>query len=378
MENGLQGLGILNTKNDSATVGSPLQTVTNSVNIDTRLIDLSMALSQSDGFAKYVRSWAENTGVATLCDCEQSVMSIPGVFGLKLLSEETAVYNIIPCDNIEVARQIYQTLTSGSNTHTHKCVLVCPYTFEFNDIRKGSSLGVELLGYNEAQEINSAITSSMPYLAVGSTFVHKICKSLNSVYSKHNSDMALNRVKEAFTGDVGGDGGIIGSFKQGFGQLKSSVLGALGSKSDINTSEKEKLILPEMNNENQYNGNEGVTIEQTPSFDVPNYGTNITAGTMGGDERIPSPAESGEDIVTCGTMSKNENEIYVAGEEVSTPVNVNIEKIAEAEVVEQVNSVAVENTVTVSLDKTAEASGIEANTNENVTVSLDKPENTEG
>ena len=329
MKNGLDGLGIINTKNDSATVGSPLQSATGGINADTRLLDLGLTVSQTDEFTEYVKNWAGNTGVAQLYNCEPSLANVGGAFGLKLDCDESIVYNIVPCADSELAKQIYQSLTSGE--HTQKCVLVCPHTFEYNDIRKGLSLGVELLGYNEAQEINSAITSPVTYLAVGESFVHKISKALNSIYCKHNSEMAMNRVKETFTGDGNGTGGIAEALKQGFDQLKSSVLGAVGNKSDFYIQQKEKIRLPDITSSET----NGVTIEQEENFSVPEYGTNITAGTMGGDEYTPSLAESGEDIVTCGTLSRDENTIYTTGEEVESTdntVHVNIEKTEDTEV----------------------------------------------
>ena len=361
---GLEGLGNINTRNDSCTVGTPLQSndfVT--VKADNRLLsnDISQ-FSSTEQFGNYLIDWFQKTGVVEITEVDTTTKQLVGgysAFGAVLEPDVNTRYCIVGCLTIDNVRNLISSIDRSTIMPNSRIVAICFADAIQMEKNKAKKINMEIIGNETIREINSAITSSLPYIASNNSFGYKIASTLNGKYradNRGNFGGIANNLSSA-------SGSIVNSFKEGFTQLKDSVVGAVNSLGGV----KKQLGLGTSENSNnaipQIGGNEEITKEQEtiqrvtqneqiimpktmaniepevmtseqsiepevtiekPSEDVP-YGTDLTPGTLDGPKADLTKQMIGEDIVTPGTLEKENETEYEKVEETFETTGVVVE-----------------------------------------------------
>ena len=382
------GLGIVNTKNDSCTVGTPLSTDQfANVKKDDRLIETDSTIFTDVGvFSEYIRNWFMKTGVVNIsevtdvCVCENSQYS----FGVTMLSDASrCTYIVVPTLSADRTVEVVNRL-KASATKPNNVVVCISYGFIPDDMKRlCHSIGIQIIDNNEIYDINGAICSTMPYLGVGNRLHNKLAKELNAVYK------VANKQQDTFQDDIKSIGSdFVNSFKEGFGQLKESLFSAIGIGDTL--ANKTPKAIEGGNTPNIPASFTPNTPNTSNTMSTPEFGTDITPGTMAGPELEYDERRCGDDIVTPGTLDKPEiaggNVIHVQGvvldkaEEVSETTGVSLEKAEDVQVT-GVNlnkePEVVEDTTGVSLEKTSETmfnTEEQTCTEESTGVSLSKTE----
>lgn len=323
---GLEGLGNINTKNDSCTITSPLMTSECSTFVeDKRLLsnDKERFKNLSE-YADYLYTWLQNSGVVDVSNGITDWYGFKAIQTVVINDRENQKYMVVGCITLENVQQLILNIENSSPKPSIPTVAICFYDSMYAESQRAKAIDMEVVGNESIREINGAITSSLPYLSIGKRFENKLAKALNDKYRSDNT-----AVVTTFTSELTETGNsIISSFKEGLNQLVSSVQGAVGicqsvvQNKGLPNTEKEKLKLPDSQVVDK--PKDSISVEQdnmmVPEVVIEKSEDTITEnratpGTLDGQSVILNKQQTGEDIVTPGTMDKINQTTYEPAEQ---------------------------------------------------------------
>lgn len=361
---GLEGLGNINKVNESCTITSPLMTNSGTTFVeDKRLLVAELEkFGSADEYTNYLYEWLQRSGVVDVSNGITDWYGFKAIQTVVVNDRENQKYMVVGCVTIENVQKIIVTIENSSPKPSIPTVAICFSDSLYAESSRGKAIDVEVMGNEAIREINSAITSTLPYISVGKRFENKIAKALNAKYKSTNGNCTNN-----ITSDLSDAGNsIVSSFKEGINQLAGSIQGAIGfvqttvKNKSLASIEKEILQLPENGAtegvvtgvpvDNAMTSQEGVvmsevSIEKQEQAEPEN---RATPGTMDGPSVILTKQQTGEDIVTPGTMDKVDQTEYEPAEQgfiVETTAEV---QDSSSDISSDINS---EKNIVVSLEK---------------------------
>jgi hypothetical protein len=216
---GLQGLGVINTDNASATIDNHNLSSSTPPVIDNRKFETDMnKFSSVENFCSYTKQFMIDTGVLNVQDIDNTMFSAT--------FQDGETYLVVACPTVENLQSAVNYLQSAPAGLPAKRVAVGFFYADSNVSNLGRQAAVEVFGYNEILDLNNAISSAdnkMPYMHIGvATFETKLAKLLNA---KHK-ETATGSIGSQFSSQASGVGAGLGAaFSEGFGQLKQSLFG---------------------------------------------------------------------------------------------------------------------------------------------------------
>ena len=270
---GLQGLGVINTDNASATIdnhnlSSGMQPINDSRKMETDMNKFSSV----ENFCSYLKQFMIDTTVLNVQEVDQTM------FTATFADGET--YLVVACPTVNNLQSAVSYLQTNPTNLPAKRVAVGFFYTDNNVSNLGRQAAVEVFGYNEILDLNNAIASAdskMPYMHMGAaTFESKLAKLLNAKYK----ETATGNIGTQFSSQAAGVGAGLGAaFSEGFGQLKQSLFGFgkdLGIIKDKNQAPQQPIV----------NGNMGpmqqqpmtnMTPQQQPVAMMPEQPMNVEA-----------------------------------------------------------------------------------------------------
>lgn len=240
--NGLQGLGNISLSGDSSALATP-GIITNKTDGDSRkLATDGSKFADTASFASYLQDWLQSTGIVTLFPAEEDVkrqVNFNDVFctrfnvngGDASYQNSFCIFAALSLVNVQNILQLLLTSTVANNSSVRVVFGYCNFDKETKELAK--RVGAELVGFDEIYEINKAIDDGfnhVPYMSLsGASFHGLLAKELNGIYNRDSSGNFFSQssanIKNTAS-NIGND--MASSFQDGFGQLKNSVLGAVG------------------------------------------------------------------------------------------------------------------------------------------------------
>lgn len=318
---GLEGLGNINTKNDSCTITSPLMTSESLTFVeDQRLLSNDKErFKDLSEYVDYLYTWLQNSGVVDISNGITDWYGFKAIQAVVINDREKQKYMVVGCITLENIQQLILNIENSNPKPSIPTVAICFYDSMYAESQRAKAIDMEVVGNESIREINGAITSSLPYLSIGKRFENKLAKALNDKYRSDNT-----AVVTTFTSELTETGNsIISSFKEGLNQLTSSVQSAVGicqstiRNKGLTSTEKEKLQLTDQLKDSIDVRQEGMV---TPEVIIEKSGdttteNRATPGTLDGPSVILTKQQTGEDIVTPGTMDKINQTTYEPAEQ---------------------------------------------------------------
>ena len=322
----LEGLGNINTRNDSCTITGPLESSTNGQVFieDKRLLaDGSVMFETSEQYTEYLASWLKGTGVANTDETTIDWYGFKGIKASVIGDKQNQVYVVVGSLTLENLRQLIVNMEAYNPKHNVSTVAVCFCDLTQAETARAKALDIEITGNEGIREINNAITSRLPYLSLSDKFENKLAKALNNKYRQSNESITPNTVTSSFgfngLSELGKS--VTDAFKEGFNQLKGSVTSAVAAVAPLKHNNNTQCLTQGNNTqaiesiegasqESVYaNGEPEVIIED--KNEIKNTDTEIvTPGTLDKPTTNLTKQMVGQDIVTPGTMDKEYQTTY--------------------------------------------------------------------
>lgn len=190
---GLQGLGVLNTKNGSTTINNTIDNILQKVDTDKRKLPVYMnQFTTVEQYCDRLRDWIATTEIFNIDVSSNEeryiIATVRDEYANQLLNRN---YEIYGCRNVDEVDSTLTRIENTQNSNNHK--LIISYTnVNKQQKNKAKQLFVELVYADDIIEINNAIDladKGIPYIAIGNSFVHSISKCLNIKYKNTNSNI---------------------------------------------------------------------------------------------------------------------------------------------------------------------------------------------
>lgn len=269
--NGLAGLGNINTDNASATVETPGAAFNKVYNNGRTLETNPSRFSTTQELTEYLLNWFNNTGVCKAyrngyTDC---------AFNLEVNSPTVAVSAYVVCALTE--NEAYSMLDQFMKNAQYSRVNVPAIMGYFNSdagLRLGSeakAVGLSLIGNQEIMQINAAVSDNF-FLSVGSKKLGDlIAKALHEHYKGEIASEKGGTIPGM--GNFGNDSNNLGNaFQEGINQLGGSVKGLLAS---FGLAGNQQQSMPVGNPNANVNPNQG-----NPPYEAGNYQQSVQNPNM--------------------------------------------------------------------------------------------------
>lgn len=231
--NGLEGLGVINTNNASATIDSSSLTV-EKYDTDVRKFSTDgNKFTSIESFYEYLQNYLNNTGIVSVSPVADEIkqqLNFSFIFYAQFntMADNTSVENgfcIFACPSLENVKSIINLLQNSSVSNIpNKRVAIGYFNYDNNIKSMAKQVNLDLMGYQDILDLNNAIDSGdkkLPYMNIGNSFEIILAKQLNHKYSS----MSTGQTSQ-YTQQLSGLGHNLGeSFKEGFSQLKQSIFG---------------------------------------------------------------------------------------------------------------------------------------------------------
>lgn len=237
MNNGLEGLGNINTINDKANVNSPYSFLVKTDTDSRKLVTDGNKFLSDEQYGEYLKNWFDSTGIfdtKRVVKDELQSDEVSFIFYAQLKKEFVntpaenvfCIYAFHSLENVKSTLKLLKTTGSTINS-VHSVVMGCFHCDEETRLEL-KQLGFDITGLDEIYEINQAIDNGLnrlSYCGVNYNKFHtKLAAWLNMKYNKECTDSTVGIISNNIKNEAQSLGNDIStSFKEGFGQMRDSV-----------------------------------------------------------------------------------------------------------------------------------------------------------
>lgn len=190
---GLNGLGVLNAKNESTTVNT-LNNILQKVDTDKRKLPVYMnQFATVEQYCDRLRDWIATTEMFNIDvssnEKQYIIANVKDEYASQLFDRN---YKIYGCRNIDEVNNTLKHIETTQNISDNYKLIISYSNITKQQKNMAKQINVEIICANDIIEINDAIDladKGLPYVAVGNSFVHKISRCLNNKYKNNQGNM---------------------------------------------------------------------------------------------------------------------------------------------------------------------------------------------
>lgn len=241
MNNGIEGLGNINTINDKTNVNSPYSFLAKTDTDSRKLVTDGNKFLSDEQYGEYLKNWFEATDIfdtKRIVKDELQSDEVSFIFYAQLKREfantpAETIFCIYAFHNLENVKNTLKLLkTTGSTINNVPSVVMGCFHCDEETRLELKQLGFSITGLDEIYEINQAIDNGLNglrYCGVNYNKFHtKLAAWLNMKYNKECTNSTVGIISNNIKNEAQSLGNDIStSFKEGFEQMRDSVGGVL-------------------------------------------------------------------------------------------------------------------------------------------------------